>query len=172
MTNPPAAAARPEAWAEVRAHDQVMRYRRVGAGRAVLVLSAAGCAEPLWPELPDALAACFRVIVPDVSAADADVAARLTTFLEALGMGAVAVVAAHPFCRPALELTRFDAEQVVRVVLVRGDQDGEAGPDGVLPGEPREQAVPLLVVRRALPADEALPLVTRFLGGSGVVAPG
>jgi hypothetical protein len=56
----------PETWAEVRAHDHVMRYRRSGTGRAVLVLRSADGAEALWPELHDALAARFRLIIPEV----------------------------------------------------------------------------------------------------------
>jgi hypothetical protein len=144
-----------------------MRYRRSGSGRAVLVLCA-GCAEPLWPELAGALAARFRLIVPEVPRG-ADVAAWLAHFLEGLGAAGVTVVAADGFCLPALELALLGADQVARVVLVPGreDGDGEAALDGVLGVAlgTSAGAVPLLVVRRGLPAGEALPAVTRFLAG-------
>jgi len=170
-----AASAGPHAhdgWAEVRAHDHVMRYRRSGAGRAVLVLAPAASMEPLWPELGGALSARFRVLVPDVPppAAGDDVAAWLGDFLEGLGIAGVALVAAEPFCLPALELVLLDAERVGRLVLVPGGGGcggpaGEAGLDGALAtAAGGGVAVPLLVVRRGMAAAEALPLVTRFLG--------
>jgi len=57
MPNAPIAA-RPkdtEWWAEVRAHDRVVRYRRSGAGPAVVLLQPAA-PTPLWPELLDMIA--------------------------------------------------------------------------------------------------------------------
>ncbi len=172
MPKLPAFAARPpETWAEVRAHDHVMRYRRSGVGRAVLVLRSADEPEPLWPELADALAARFRVIIPEMPAA-ADVAAWLTDFLEGLGTASVAVVAAEPFCIPALELALLDADQVARLVLVPGGQAEETGLDGALATTTRGASMPLLVVRRGLSAGEALPLVMCFLTGTVMPPPG
>jgi pimeloyl-ACP methyl ester carboxylesterase len=170
----------PAAFAEVRARDHVMRYRRSGAGRAVLVLCAGGTTAagegeslPLWPELPGALAAHFRIIVPEVPAgatAAGDVAALLVDFLDGLGTCGVAVVATDRFCVAALELALLDADRIARVVLVPGGggNSGGAGEatalDGALATTARAaRPVPLLVVRRATPAAEALPLVTRFL---------
>ena len=167
MPNPSAAARQPDTWAEVRAHDHVMRYRRSGIGRVVLVLRSDDGPEALWPELADALAARFRLIVPEVPAADPDVAAWLTDFLEGLGMGGVAVVATDQLCIPALELALLDSDQVTRVVLVPGGRAEETGLDGSLATTTRTASVPLLVVRRGLSAPEALPLVTRFLAGDG-----
>ena len=178
MPNPLAAAAAapaicpPEAFAEVRARDHVMRYRRTGAGRAVLVLCAGGAAEgdstPLWPELPGELAAHFRVLVPEVPAAataEGDVAVWLVDFLDGLGAAGVAVVATERFCVAALELALLDADRVARVVLVPGGRAEETGLDGALATPSRGDDIPILVVRRGLPADEALPLVTHFLAG-------
>ncbi len=174
MPNPSLAAALPplDSWAEVRAHDHVMRYRRSGAGRAVLVLRSGDGPEPLWPELVDALAARFRLIVPELPSAGADVAAWLTDFLEGLGTPGVAVVAADPFCIPALELALLDTDQVARMVLVPGGQVEETGLDGALATTARGASVPLLVVRRGLPAGEALLLVTCFLADDRMAAPG
>ena len=173
MPNPPATMApATESWAEVRAHDHVMRYRRSGTGGAVLVLRASGAPDPLWPELADTLASRFRVIAPEVPASGVDVAAWLTTFLEGLGCAGVAVVAADQFCMPALELALLDRDRVARVVLVPWGASEETGLDGVLGTTAREGSVPLLVVRRGLAAAEALPLVTSFLGGNGAHPPG
>lgn len=180
MSNPLAAAATPapalcppESFAEVRARDHVMRYRRAGAGRAVLVLcggggTAADGTTPLWPELPGALTSQFRLIVPEVpAAAGADAATWLVDFLDGLGAASIAVVATDQFCITALELALLDADQVARVVLVPGGRAEETGLDGALATRTRGATVPLLVVRRGLPAAEALPLVMRFLAGEG-----
>jgi len=160
----------PETWAEVRAHDHVMRYRRSGAGRVVLVLHADGddgAADSLWPELAAALAERFRLIVPEAPADGADVAdvsAWLGDFLEGLGAAGVALVAADRLCIPALELALLDADQIARVVLVPGGPATESGLDGALATTARRTSIPLLVVRRGTPAAEAVPLVMGFLG--------
>ncbi|HVJ30385.1 MAG TPA: hypothetical protein VNA66_08785, partial [Gammaproteobacteria bacterium] len=83
-----------EHWAEVRAHDQVMRYRRSGAGRALLLLRSAERADSLWPELLEALASHFRLIVPDVPAHAGSAADWLVDFLEGIGMPGMGIVAA------------------------------------------------------------------------------
>ncbi|HEX5829986.1 MAG TPA: hypothetical protein VFY16_03325 [Gemmatimonadaceae bacterium] len=157
---------------EVHAHDHVMRYRRSGAGRAVLMLRSGSAPEPLWPELPDALAARFRLIVPELSAGDGEVVAWIADFLEGLGIESVAIVAADGFCAPAVELTLLGDDRVTRLVLVPDDAAGAVGLDGALATTAREEPVPLLVVRRGLPAAEALPLVTGFLDGDGTAPSG
>ena len=168
MPNPPTAhrPPPPATWAEVRAHDHVMRYRRSGVGGAVLVLVSPDRPDSLWPELTEALAARFRVIVPELDAAGASAAVWLADFLEGLGVARVAVVAADAYCIPALELALLDADQLARVVLVPGGDAARASAlDGALGASPPQAAVPLLVVRRGLAAAEALPLVTGFLAG-------
>jgi pimeloyl-ACP methyl ester carboxylesterase len=157
--------------AEVRAHDQVMRYRRAGQGRPLLVLRAPGAAAGIWPELDAHLAARFRVITPEIPAGCADVARWLAGFLEGLGIDRVVVLATDPCCLSALELALLDVSQVERLVLVPGGLAGETGLDGTLGTTLEGVTVPLLVVRRGLAPDEALPLVQRFLG-SGVARAG
>jgi hypothetical protein len=161
MLNPPFTAT----LAEVRAHDQVMRYRRVGAGRPVVVLRAALDAAPLWPELDDSLAGAFRVITPEVPATGADVARWLGGFLEGVGLERAALVATDGFCLPALELALLGADQIERLVLVPAGYADETGLDGTLATSLAGVVVPLLVVRRGLPAAEALPLLMHFLDG-------
>jgi pimeloyl-ACP methyl ester carboxylesterase len=174
MPNSPAV--RPtESWAEVRAHDHVMRYHRSGVGPPILVLRTHGSAdgaEPLWPELLAALTLDYRLIVPDMPATGQDVAAWLTDFLEGLGLAGVGVIAADRFCIAALELALLGLDQVARVVLVADGRAGEPGLDGALATTTRAASVPLLVVRRERSTGEVLPLVTRFLAGDGAPAPG
>jgi len=156
-----------ESWAEVRAHDQVMRYRRTGIGRAVLVLRSFDEPEPLWPELLEALSAGFRLIVPEPPATDTDVADWLAGFLEGLGVSNVGILASDDFCIPALELALLEADQIARLVLVPDGAGSEqrAASSGVLETALRKAPVPLLVVRRGQRADEVVPLIKDFLAG-------
>jgi hypothetical protein len=165
---PPLAPADPagrtaESWAEVRAHDQVFRYRRVGSGREVLlVLASVEQPELLWAELLEALSEGRRVILPEPPAAGTEVGCWLGDFLEGLGVSNVSIVAANRFCIPALELTFLGLEQIARVVLVL---DAPGGGNEAVEAALRQAAVPLLVVHRGQPADEILRLVTDFLAG-------
>ncbi|MBV9879795.1 MAG: hypothetical protein JO180_04825 [Gemmatirosa sp.] len=161
-----------ETWSEVRAHDHVTRYRRAGSGRAVVVLDADG-ADPLWPELAGGIAERFRLIVPEVPPADVDQALWLAEFLEGLGTSTVALVATGRLCVPALELTLRDPDQVARLVLVPGGAAVDATIGATIGGAlaaPASRSVPLLVARRGLPADEALPLIARFLADASTAA--
>jgi hypothetical protein len=157
----------PEAWAEVRANDRVMRYRRAGTGRAVIVLYSANDPQPPWPALVDALVdalgAGFRLILPEPPDADADIAEWLADFLEGLGMSNIGIVAAGRFCIPTLELTLLGVDQVARIVLVPNGRGGETGLGGALETATGQAVVPLLVVRDGHPMEEILPIVTRFL---------
>lgn len=158
MTIPATPAPRPsDAWAEVRARDTVMRYRRSGAGRAVVVLGPLG-GEP-WPGLGDALAARFRVIEPDIPAA-AD-RRWLADFMDGLGMRGISVIAADPWCVPLLQYVRDDVERFARIVLVPdGPGDGPGHRDAIAVAD---TVVPLLVAPRELPAADALIDVALFL---------
>jgi pimeloyl-ACP methyl ester carboxylesterase len=149
--------------AEVRAHDLVMRYRRAGAGRPVVVLRAPTDESALWPELDDSLASSFRVITPEVPANGADVARWLGGFLEGVGLDRVMLVATDTFCVPALELALLSAEQVERLALVPAGNAEDTGLDGVLATSLAGGAVPLLVVRRGMAVGEALPLLMHFM---------
>jgi hypothetical protein len=157
-----------ESWAEVRARDHVVRYRRSGLGRAVLVLIPPDHPDALWPELLDGLGGAFRLIVPEPPAAEPDAAAWLATFLEGLGVSNVGILAAGCFCIPALEAALAEADQISRIVLVpAGAGGGRPAANGVLETAIREVGVPLLVVRRAQPADDVVPLVIEFFGEQG-----
>lgn len=158
-----------ESWAEVRAHDQVMRYRRSGVGRAaLLVLRPPHDSAPLWPGLLDSLGERFRVIAPEAPSAESDAACWLGDFLEGLGVSNVSILATGCFCIPVLELALLESDQVSRIVLVPDGVGRELGGvgRGILETETRHLPVPLLVVRRGQPTDEILPVVTSFLRGT------
>jgi hypothetical protein len=154
----------PESWAEVRARGRVMRYRRTGAGRTVLLLPSLG--GPSWPGLDAALATGFRVIVPEPPAPGIDLATWTAAFLEGLGVPTVAVIAPHAWSLAVLELTLRDVDQVACVVLLVDDAADEpaAAADGTLTSAGRAASVPLLVVRHD-PADgDPVARIARFLG--------
>ena len=150
-----------ETLAEVRAHDQVMRYRRAGAGRPLVVLR--GTPEALWPELDADLANRFRVITPVLTTDCGDLAAWVGDFLEGLGLHRVTLLAAEPCCLAALELALLDEHQVERLVLVPSGAASETGLDGTLATTPGGVSVPLLLMRRGLAAADALRLLRSFL---------
>ena len=162
---------RAETLAEVRAHDQVMRYRRAGAGRPLVVLRAASGPDALWPELDEALSTRYRVITPELPHSCDDVAAWMGDFLEGVGLDRVILVAAEPCCLAALELTLLNGDQVDRLVLVPSGSVGETGLDGSLATTLAGVPVPLLVVRRGLPAREAVPLLSQFLQNDNQAVP-
>lgn len=146
----------------VRTRDQVTRYRRSGSGPAVLVLRDPDDPASLWPEL-GSLDGCCRLIAPEVTGADTNMVAWLMGFLEALGIGAIAIVAAERYSIPATELALLEVESLKRLVLVAAAGSQPPIVDGVLTS--RGTTVPLLVVGRDLPAGEALRVIEDFLHG-------
>ena len=157
--------------AEVRAHDQVMRYRRAGAGRPVLVLRSVLDGQAFWNELDAALLETFRVLTPEMPPLGVDVAAWMNGFLEGVGLDRVTVIAEGALCLAALELALLNVDQIERMVLVPAGHSNETGLDGMLATTLAGVAVPLLVVRRGLPAHEAVPRLMHFLEhGSATVA--
>ena len=152
-----------ESWAEVRAHDTVMRYRRSGAGRSILVLRSSDATSP-WPELLDGLRRGYRLIDPEPPAGDADVAAWLGGFLEGLGTSTVRIVADDRFCIPVLELALRESDQITRMVLVAAGPSMPDAARGVLETAMGHAPVPLLVLRGGHAADDVISLITDFLG--------
>ena len=154
-----------QSWAEVRARGHVVRYRRSGTGRTVIVFGVPERDGPGWPDLLDALGAGFRLLIPEPPPTDDDIPCWLSSFLEGLGMPGVRLVAAGRLCAPALQLALVEGDQLAGVVLIaerggRAAAGGASVADGI-----RELKVPVLVVDPSLPADEVIPLVTGFLRG-------
>lgn len=152
---------------EVRANGQVVRYRRSGSGRPLLLLLAADEASAFWPELLDLLRSHARLIVPEPPAAEADAEPWLSALVEGLGLSRVTVVASDRFCLAAFERTLLEPDRVARVIMVCRGRGSEAGISGSLDSAPRLGAVPILVLRNDRSASEVVPLVKEFLARPG-----
>ena len=172
MSNPAAADPRNagESWSEIRTRDHVMRYKRLGAGRPVLVLQSSAELETSCPVLVRALTesdGTFRLIVPDLPAG-VHLAGWLADFLEGIGAANVAVVATDRFSAAAIELAMLGAEQIARVVLI-ADERGPFGrwcnawQHADLATAGRAARVPLLLIHCGQPAEETSALVRMFL---------
>ena len=101
--------------AEVRAHNQVMRYTRAGTGPLLLLLGEP--AEP-WNAFRVRLAERFKVIVPSVPEDTTNVAHWLNSLLDGLGAAEVTIVAAGNQCDAALNLSLGATDAVRRVILL------------------------------------------------------
>jgi len=170
MSNSPliedAIAGRPHA--EIRAHDQVMRYRRLGIGRSLLFLDSPTKVE-ICSELRDALTGAFRLIVPDLPAADVHLAGWLADFLEGIGCANIGIIAAEQFCVTAIELALLGEDQIGRVVIVCPESRGHSRrfdpwEHGALESPSRRANVPMLLVHRGQSIEEIVGLVRTFFG--------
>jgi hypothetical protein len=146
-----------DGWAEVRARDQVVRYRRSGSGRPALLLYSPSDRQALWPEVIDALAAGYRLIVPTPPVTGTDVEAWLAALIDGLGVPNLSVIATEGFGLAPLHATLGRCDQIARIVLV---STGAGARTSVTTSSP-----PLLVLHRDRPADEVLPVLLSFLGG-------
>jgi hypothetical protein len=164
MSNP-SSVLQHDSWSEVRASDQVIRYRRAGTGRTVLVLRSVQADErdgaPI-SALLEALSARFRLLMPELPAGGTNLAARLALFLDGLGMADLAVLAFGDLCLPALELALLGRDQVARLALVTDGHADLPDLDGALVTAPG-QAVPLVLVRDAGRGVDDVPELVRFL---------
>lgn len=155
-----------DVWAEIRTPEQVIRYRRVGAGQPVLVLAEQ---QEICPKVVRALteAAVLRLIMPELPAEAVHVAGWVADFLEGIGATRVGLLATPSFAGAAIELAMLGTEQITRVVLV-AEEPGRFGrwcegwqQAGLECGSGGAR-VPLLLVHKGLPVDEIGPLVRRF----------
>ncbi|HEY4304517.1 MAG TPA: hypothetical protein VGM82_08630 [Gemmatimonadaceae bacterium] len=166
MSNTPAtAAATSEPWAEVRACDRVMRYRRSGAGSTVLLLGADALSSPLSTDIVAALGMRFRVIVPDAPVG-ASMTAWISEFLEGLGTCEVAILAADHLCMPAIELVFRGVDQIKRLVLIPDGEPARDTTERSITSAIGTPPIPVLILRPGLGVAETLPLVTSFLAGA------
>ena len=159
----------PDVWAEIRTREQVIRYRRVGAGYPVLVLAEQ---QEICPTVVSALtqAGAVRLIMPELPVETVHVAGWAADFLEGIGATSVALLATQSFAGAAIELAMLGAEQIARVVLV-AEEPGrfgrwcEGSRQAGLECADRGVRVPLLLVHKGLPTAEIGPLVRSFFGG-------
>ena len=152
-----------EGWAEVRARDRVVRYRRTGTGPIVLLLAHEDTR--LRDGLVRELSENFRLLDPEMAETEIKIAECLAEFLEGLGTTTVNVVAVGRFCIPALELALRDGDQIGRVVLIPDGEECETASEGAIATTSRRISMPLFIVRGLTPA-AVLPLVSQFLGES------
>jgi hypothetical protein len=142
-----------------------MRYRRSGTGPTLLLLGAEAESSPLSTELVASLGARFRVIVPDVPPS-ASVTEWVAEFLEGLGTCEVAILAANHLCMPTIELAFRGIEQIKRLVLIPDGEPDDSTSEGAITAAVGAPAIPVLILRPGLGADESPSLVTSFLAGA------
>lgn len=152
----------PPSWAEVRAGEHVVRYRRTGEGRPLLLLSPPRGATPLWPGLRGALERRFRVVEPDLPA-DGELLVPLTAFVEGLGLTGMVLIAAGDHCPAAVDLALSDPERLVAVLLGPEPRGGGPSLDALLAGAAALLSVPTGVVPLDEPGAEALRALTGLL---------
>jgi hypothetical protein len=144
-----------------------MRYRRLGAGRPLVVLDAASDAA-IAPELHCALAGSHRLVMPELPSDDVHLAGWLADFLEGLGTSRLAMLATEAFSIPALELTLLGNDQVSRIVILSGTKPtvppaDESHDRGTLESTAPGGRVRVLLVSRSQSLHEIVSLVRNFL---------
>jgi hypothetical protein len=157
---PPASPVSQDGWAEVRASNQIVRYRRTGAGRPAVLLYSVHDNEALWPEVLEALASRYRLIVPTPPEAGADVESWLAALIDGLGLSSCIAIATDGFGMASLQRA-VESGRIGRVVqVVESDTVSGGTRPPALPDR-----TPLLVLRRNQPAAEVIPELLVFLQG-------
>lgn len=165
LTAAPDAARPSDSFAQVRSADYTTRYIRVGAGQPVIVVDATMSPESLWPDLIGRLTDGRRLIIPEVQGGPDRFTPWLRSFLDGMGLPPVILVAAGDLCLASLEFALLEAERVERLLLVPSGSAEETGLVSVMTPSVGSKTVAMLVIRRDCPAEEAIPLIERFLRG-------
>jgi hypothetical protein len=150
-------------WAEVFAHDRVVRYRRTGAGMPVLLMLPEPHLAPLAEELMRVLSANFRLIVPELPSRH-NAIEWVAEFLEGLGTSSVTLIASGPLCMAAIELALRDADQVSRLVLLPEGEAADGPCDSSLVATFGAAEVPALIIRPGLEPSLTAGIIARFVG--------
>jgi len=150
-------------WAEVFAHDRIIRYRRTGVGMPVLLMLPEPTLAPLAAELTRILAASFRLIVPELPGPN-NAMEWVAEFLEGLGTSAVTLIASGALCMTAIELALRDADQVSRLVLLPEGEAADGPRDSSLVATFGAAEVPALIIRPGLEAALTAGIIARFVG--------
>jgi hypothetical protein len=140
-----------------------MRYRRLGAGRPVVLLSSDSPGEAIWPEALAAIAALHRVYAPELQADQPGIGPWLRDFMDGVGADRPAIIATSSYCIPALEYALADPYRLHSLVLIPDGAVAETGLDGIIGTGNGAATLPILVTRREHPAGAATGLLTRFL---------
>ena len=150
-------------WCEIRLGERVTRYRRLGTGRPVVLLSTAPSAEALWPEAIDAVAAVHRIYAPEIPTNVAGFGPWLRGFMDGVGAERPSVIATSALCIPALEYALFDPYRLHSLILVPDGAVDETGLDGTIGAANGSATLPILVLRREHPSGSAVEMLMRFL---------
>ena len=150
-------------WCEIRLGERVTRYRRLGTGRPVVLLSTAPLAEPLWPEATDAVSAVHRIYAPEIQTNVAGFGPWLRGFMDGVGAERPTIIATSNLCVAALEYALLDPYRIHSLVLVPDGAVDETGLDGRITTTDGEATLPILVLRREHPAGSAVEMLMRFL---------
>lgn len=154
------------AWAEVRANDHVVRYRRSGGGPIAILLADDDQALP-WPGLDSALERRHRLLIPRFPGGNGVMGEDgLGGFLEGLGARAVSIIVVHqPLVTPVIALALRQPDVIARIAIVTDTTIAEGTPVGLLRDEAADLSpTRLLLLPRALDAVEAIPALLGFLG--------
>lgn len=135
----------------------------MGTGVPVIILVPGTAEANIWPELFEALGAGRRVYVPDMPDVEGSFAARMSAFLDGLGLSAATLVAPGSFCVPALEFALLAPDRLKGLVLIPRGRAEETGLTGTLAGSTPTRDVAVLLVRRETAADKAVELVDAFV---------
>lgn len=149
---------------ELRVRDRVLHYRRAGHGPVVMLVLERGDDHALWPELHDALAEQYRVIVPELDAPTTPHAAWFWDLLEGLGITRLHLVAASPFLGDAATILKDGGECVAGLIFV-SQEGGQAEP------EPQLRSRAPLRLDRTLDAEAAVAAIRAYLSETGPVTP-
>lgn len=150
-------------WCEIRLGERVTRYRRLGTGRPVVLLSTAPLAEPVWPEALEAVAAIHRIYAPEIPSNVKGFGPWLRGFMDGVGAERPSIIATSSLCIPALEYALFDPYRIHSLVLVPEGAADETGLDGTISAANSDATLPILVLRREHPAGSAVETLIRFL---------
>ena len=153
----------PPPWCEIRLGERSMRYRRLGAGRPVVLLSALPATDAIWPEALEAIAAKHRVYAPDLSSEMAGIGPWLREFLDGVGAEHPTLIATSTLCIPALEYALLDPYRLQSLILIPDGSVDDTGLDGTLGTANGSATLPILVTRREHPSGSAAELLMRFL---------
>lgn len=165
-------------YAQVCTADHATRYLRYGSGHPVLVLDCGvGDGGPdasvvdardqiVWPELFERLSRGSRVILPDNPIVGPRFAGWLRGFIDGIGLPPLTLIAAGSICVAAMEFALTDPERVQRLILIPAGAAEENWLSAILTPTRSIANIPMLVVRRTHPGDEADDVIERFIAPS------
>ena len=153
--------------AEVRVGDHVTRYVRRGSGSPVVVVGANADKNRVWAPLVDALAGSHRLVIPQLPPSEPGMASWLRSFIEGVGLSAVALIAGGRAQTEAISLAAGDDFTIRKLVLVEdGESNGANGASLNSEASTSDPSRTLRVLANWQPG-EAVDRVRRFIALNG-----